>query len=387
MQFIGQNNIKLKSFAFKEELEDRLEVDVSTVELEGFDLFIGDNAQGKTRLFRTLQFVAELLRGSRRRIATTFVAKFTFDIQLRDKLEKVSYEINVFPTAEGNDYSEKIIKENGILFSTTEKILINEENNKNIDNFFIPPNIPSVAAIDDPRFKTIKIIRDFFHRILFIGPHRGQLMEFDANPANALILNPDGANLATVLSYWNKKHKPIYQDLINDLKRCFPIIEEVKFVPQTLSPGVKAEFLAINEKDINKDILQVQWSEGIWRTLCLLCLPKTQFEFGDKVLPPSMICIDEIENSLDFKTLGFVTKYLKDYSDQIQIIMSSHSPIMSEFIHPKNWQIVKRRGAKIQISKPTLVEPNLDEQLSFFREKYWDFYTKHVSSSDLYEPK
>jgi len=387
MQLIGQNSIRLKSFSFKEELDGQIEVDISNVDLEGFDLFIGDNAQGKTRLFRTLQFVTGLLRGNRRRISTIFVAKFTFNIQLKEQIEKVSYQIKVFPTNEGNDYSEKITKVDGVLFSTEEKILINEENNQNIDNFFIPLNIPSVAAIDDARFPTIRLIREFFQRILFIGPHRGQMVEIEGNPTNALILNPDGANLASVLSYWSKKHKPIYQDLINDLKRCFPIIEEVKFVPQVLSPGVKTEFLAIHEKDISKDILQVNWSEGIWRTLCLLCLPKTQFEYGDKVYPPSMIWIDEIENSLDFKTLKFITSYFKDYSDQIQIVMSSHSPIMSEFIHPKNWQIVRRHGAKIKISKPTLVEKNLDEQLSFFREKYWDFYTKHVSSSDLYEPK
>ncbi len=389
MQPIIQSNLKLKSFSFKEELDSQLELEISDVELGGFDLFIGDNAQGKTRLFRMLQFTTELVRGSRRRISSNFFAKFTFIIQLDDKKsEEVGYEIKILPTTEGNDYWEKITKGKSILFSKEEKILINEDTNKNIDNFFLPPNIPSISAIDDPRFKTLKLIREFFYRVLFMSSHRGQqFMELDSKPANALILNSEGTNLVSVLSDWSKKKQPIYQDLINDFKRCFPIIEEVKFVPQVVSPQIKTELLAIHEKDISKDILQGNWSEGVWRALCLLCLPKTQFEFGDKVYSPSMICIDEIENSFDFKTLGFITNYFKDYSDQIQVIMSSHSPIMSEFIHPKNWQIVKRHGAKIKISKPIIVEANLDEQLSLFREKYWDFYTKHVSSSSLYEPK
>ncbi len=142
----------------------------------------------------------------------------------------------------------------------------------------------------------------------------------------------------------------------------------------------------MREKEVKKDIALEEWSNGFSRMLSLLVLPKTQFEFNKKMHKPSLICIDEIENGLDFKTLKYIIDYIKDYIDDIQFILTSHSPSISEFIHPRNWQVVKRSGSNIKVTKPIIVEKDFDEKLEYFKQQYWDFYVKHVSESENYEP-
>ena len=380
----SSSRIRLKSFSFLEKENDETRLDISNVNLDNFDLFIGDNAQGKTRIFHMLRFIKDLLTQNRK-INSIFYGKFVFDIEANNKNEQTIYEINITPNNETNNYSEKITKGKKILLSTMgEKCLLNEKTNEPINNFFLPNNLPAISAINDPRFETIKFIREFFLRLLFIDAKKNNRIHIQPN---ASVINPEGTNLASVLLNWKNNNLDIFQEVINDFKRCFPVIDNIKFAANQLPSMPQAELLALREKEINKDIPQLEWSEGMWRTLCILILPKTLFNLQGNIYPPSLIFIDEVENGLDFKTLGFIVRYLEDYRHEMQIIISSHSPSISEYIHPKNWQIVKRKGLKIQISKPQQVESDLEEQLDIFRQKYWDFYTKHINNSQLYEPK
>ncbi|MFN7096066.1 MAG: AAA family ATPase [Gammaproteobacteria bacterium] len=382
------NDMKLFSFSFQEEQPNgSIEVEYSPVVLNGFNLFIGDNAQGKTRLFNTFQFIKSLLTLNRKQISTAFTANFEFHLENDDSLSKINYELKITSSNEGNNYLEKILKDGNLILSTIDKKAFNEKTKRYLDNFFIPKNIPAIASIDDPSFITIKFIREFFLRMLFIDSKQINEVMLDKN---AKILNPMCTNLSSVLLNWQKDNPQSFLELVEDFKRCFSNIDDIKFVSQPVifgGVGVQADLLALHEKGLKKEIALPDWSNGMFRLLSILCLPKTQFIFNDEIFYPSIIFIDEIENGLDFKTLGFVVKYLNDYSDIMQIIMSSHSPSISEFVHPKNWQVVKRKGSKIKITKPSDVEPHLDEELELFRRKYWDFYTKHVSHSNLYEPE
>ena len=96
-----------------------------------------------------------------------------------------------------------------------------------------------------------------------------------------------------------------------------------------------------------------------------------------------LILIDEIENGLDFNRLKYIINYFKDYSDDSQIIIASHSPLVCDFVHPKNWRVVKRKGYEVSFLSPQLQE-DLDAQLDIFKHNHWDFYTKHISNSEKY---
>jgi energy-coupling factor transporter ATP-binding protein EcfA2 len=384
MRRLEQSDLRLKSFSFEERQGDEIEFEVSKIDLGNFNLFIGNNAQGKTRIFKVFDFVKNLLTGQGRQISTSFNAKFNFEI-LSSK-ESVHYTLKVTPGTEGNSYVEEISRGDLQLLSTgTKKILLNEKTNQTVDNFFVPQNLPAISAINDKQFNTIKLIREFFLRMLFINSSK--VNEVINDPAS-FSLNSLGTNLVSVLNNWSQKYPEIYEEVKEDFKRCFPFIMDVKFIKRPLLGRLGLiDLLAINEEGVSKEIEQLAWSDGMWRMLCLICLPKTQYEFDKHLYPPSLICIDEIENGLDFNTLQYITDYLRTYSENIQIIVSSHSPLMGKFIHPKDWQIVKRKGSKIRATKPSEIEQDLDEQLDLYKQEYWDFYEKHVSVSESYEPK
>jgi hypothetical protein len=48
MEALSESNILLKSFSFEEDNQGIPEVEVPDIKLDNFDLFIGNNAQGKT---------------------------------------------------------------------------------------------------------------------------------------------------------------------------------------------------------------------------------------------------------------------------------------------------------------------------------------------------
>ena len=106
---------------------------------------------------------------------------------------------------------------------------------------------------------------------------------------------------------------------------------------------------------------------------------------GESVFPPSLILIDEIENGLDFKTLKYIIKYYEEYSDDSQVIMSSHSPLVCDFVSPTKWIIVRKIGNELRFIAPHDVENDLNSQLDIFKQKHWDFYLKHISNSRLYK--
>ena len=121
--------------------------------------------------------------------------------------------------------------------------------------------------------------------------------------------------------------------------------------------------------------------------LHLLMSAKAPFVIDGKIKLPSVILIDEIENGLDFKTLKYVVNYLKDCSEDSQIIMSSHSPLVCDFVNPNDWVVARRKGSKINYLSPKYIEKNLNADLELFKFKHWEFYTKHISNSKIYRVK
>lgn len=386
MNMSENRQIKLKSFSFQESVKEQCIFNCDSVNLENFNLVIGDNAQGKTRLFRFFQTIQNLILG-RCQLTSTINAEFIFSLGSVKSTEEIIYRLNINPHNFEGEYFEKITSGHKNYLCTENgepRILLDEKTNKNIENFFIPKNTLAISALDADSFLTIRSIKEFFCRMLFIDADRTNKINVDVK-ANSL--NSSCENLSSVILNWKKDKPEIYRELINDFKRCFPEIKEIDFEPLFLPNGRSAELLALTEKNIENVVTLPLWSSGMWRLFCLISLPKTQFSFNNVIYPPSLIFIDEVENGLDFKSLKFVIEYLKDYSAEMQIVLSSHSPLISEFIHPKNWHVIKRKGVNVRVSNPQNVEVDLDDKLTLFKQRYWEFYTKHICNSTDYEPE
>jgi len=371
----------LKSIKIQEKREELVQIDIGKVPLGDFNLLISDNAQGKTRLFNTINFMTSLAYNEAKTLDTDFNSEWIFEIKNGSLTESVKYDVKVQGVNGKNSYYEKIVRHNKLIFSSREKTLFNETKKKKITNYYIPENTPAIVSINEKDFVTIKLIRDFFQRIIYVSSSKRREIHIDPQ---SIIPNIIGTNLASVLNNWNEKFPNIYREVVNEFMRRYPYIRDVYLTDQQTLEGLKTKFLTFNEMDVAQPITQPQWSDGLFRMLFLIMTTKVPFVENDKIYSPSFIIVDEIENGLDFHSLKYIIDYFKEYSDEIQITLSSHSPLVCELIHPIHWIIVKRRGVKIDFVSPNRVERNLEEELDLFKHKHWDFYSKHISNSNLY---
>lgn len=379
-----KDELKLRSIEIEELNESGVEWHVPKFNVEDFNLFIGDNAQGKSRTLRILNFVTSLFTGSARQIGTAFNASFSFSRGQLSQIETITYELRIKPSTEGNLFEEKLSSANQVYLSTLDKVVFDEKANTKVTNFFVPKNSIALAAVNDDRFDTIASVREFFQRVVLIEAGKATGLIIDEN---ALRINSQGTNLSSVLRNWQAKYPEVLNEIQNELKNCFSIVSNMNFQEAPLQGGLKAPVLSIQEKGLSKAIPQTEFSDGVFQTLLIISAANTPFVLRNRKLPPSLICIDEIENGLDYKTLRFVTEFLKDCSDDSQIMMTSHTPLIANFVHPQHWKVVKRSGPKVKFIAPLEVEKELDLQLKDYQNTYWEFYVKHISNSPLYRVK
>ena len=113
--------IKLKSFQWMELRDKQVETKLKSLSIDDFNLLISDNAQGKTRLFRTLNFFSSLFKDKPQIIKTDFSGKFNFEIVNSKEVEKVVYEIKIMPENGKNNFNETVTRNNQVLFSSKKK--------------------------------------------------------------------------------------------------------------------------------------------------------------------------------------------------------------------------------------------------------------------------
>lgn len=374
------NNLRLTSLSFSEEIDKIPELNYPNIKFGNFDLWISDNAQGKTRAIRSFAFICDLVSGKRRIIKSHFKAKFSFEIQSTRKIEKITYEIEILPKAGENFFIEKIMRDKNTILSP--KLLFDELKNEPIETFFLPPNILAVTTLTNKNFKTISLVRGFFKTAVFINAGKVNIMHPDPN---ARKVNPEGTNLADFMINLKQDDPNFFNEINLNFKECFTGIKSLTVKKMHLvMGGPKINILFFKEKGVAKPIGQNDWADGMYRLLWLLSSTKTRFDHENKILIPSIIFIDEIENGLDYKTLKFITNYLRNYSRDIQIVMTTHSPLISDFIELENWKIFKRKGPLVKVFQPTNVEKNLEAMRKDVKYKNYELYIRHISKSPLY---
>jgi len=384
-----QQRLILNSLSVNEKLGSKPLPSYPEVKFGNFNLFIGDNAQGKSRLLHTLKFIGSLFSGYQTRpITSNFKGEFFFQLfnKTGKKQSDIKYKLEIKPGLKGNTYSEAVTRDERVILSTKEKLLTNEKTGKVIPNIFLPDNLPALLAISGKEYFTISMIKNFFQRMLFVDADKGRKIDYQSNTK---IVDSQGSNLVVVLNNFYSKNRPVFNEISNEFKKCFDVIKDISFKADIFrevgtSREKKFIVLAISERGIKEKILQSDWSDGMYRILHLLTLPKIILDIENTNYPPSCIFVDEFENGLDYKRLQFIVDYLKEHSNDMQIVLTSHSPMVRDFIPLEYWRIFKRKGSKIKVSLPKEVEKDLDKQLDLFKYKNDEFYRRHIANSKLY---
>jgi hypothetical protein len=373
----------LAGIEFREWMGNRLNWHVKCDNLGYFNLLIGDNAQGKTRLFNFMRFVRDIDFGFRPISPSLKVDAHFLFTDNRDSV-KYSLILKMGPDGIKPIFNEIITRNDKTLFSSEGRTLLDENKDDVIKDFFIPNNLSVLSSLNGKEeFKTIGQVCSFFGRMIFLEENRFSSTNL-ALSGNSIVINYAGSNTSDVLANWRKNgySRQAYENVMEEFRKSFELVESVDVKPRQL-PGLAApvNLAAIREPNNPNEILQNDWSDGMLRVLCLLALPATRFPQaqGDP-LSPSLVFIDEIENGLDFKTLRRLIDYYREHSNITQSLIISHSPLVCNMVSPRNWKVAKRDGAKVVFVQPDEKERDLEGERQDLLIDNWEFYRRNVAT-------
>ncbi len=148
------------------------------------------------------------------------------------------------------------------------------------------------------------------------------VMDADLPPTR---LSSNGDNLTNVLYYLQNQpeYREHYEEYLLTLQHAFPSFEDLVF-PADLGQG--KTILAWRDREFPKRAITANLlSDGTLRFMCLLA---ALYDPN----PPSLLCIDEPENGLHPQLLRLLASVLKETSERMQIIISTHSPDLISFM-------------------------------------------------------
>jgi len=386
---MGEIKIRLKKLFFKEMALGQLDIEIRESEFSNFNLLMGDNAQGKTGIINKIRFLRDIHKGLRAGVKPGGKIEFDllFDVEGSEDTIRYKFDISLMPDGVTPNFSEEIYRNSNKLFSRRENIFIDEGQNASVANFFLPTHVPAITSINVQNFVTINALKSFFDRILLLEANRldSRNIEIGQSP---MFLGDQGRNAASVLDQWKKSQPSLYKEVVSEFQEVFSFVAEnsivIKIQP-IQGTNISAPLLFYKEKENGKEIVQADWSDGMLRTICLIMLPLTRFVTGPNAfLRPSLLLVDEIENGLDFNALGHLMNFYEGFSSQIQMIITSHSPTVCNFVSPEKWRIVRRKGSTIQSFSPGIIEKDLDAERKKLLKDNWEFYRRHIAKSKLY---
>ncbi len=148
-------------------------------------------------------------------------------------------------------------------------------------------------------------------------------------PKKELTLEENGSNLTNVmLTLFSKK-----EESVEKIRRILSIIlnNEIKIKTDITDDG--RSYIKIFEHNLE---LQPSMSpEGVWKILAILVAIESE---------PSLIAIDELENSLHPEAIEYIVRELKEC--KATVIVTTHSPAVVDIIEPEDLILVEKDREK-----------------------------------------
>ncbi len=194
-------------------------------------------------------------------------------------------------------------------------------------------------------------LQDFWDRAVFLrlSPNRLSLGSPARRRSFEPLLDEEGQNLPALL---NELDKDQTTDLILAIRRILPDIREVEVSQQTTGRDERV-FYSLKERmpcrgRAGRYQLPVPaWmlSEGTRRITAILALLQRN-------PPPSLLCIEEIENGLDPWTVIAVLEQLQSAADRgVQVIVTTHSPWLLDSVRVQDILEVTRSEGETKYSR------------------------------------
>lgn len=342
------------------------------ISLEPFQVIIGRNGSGKSTLLEALQWLDRTLRQDARAACDRYFGIHDL-INVRSRADVPYFEIRldwedltatgprtltyVVRVEQGSDSSTPLIAEES-LYTTTKgtkgkRFLIKTEGSRRPGHEpgvrVIYPEQPALRShFDEPDRLALgrggmraraqghhsgpfELLQDFWERAVFLRLSPNRLVAGSAAKRRSFepLLDEEGQNLPALLVELNKGQ---LEALTSDVGNAIQGIEGVilrkgKSADQQINYALKERMPYVGRAGTSAFTLP-SWmlSEGTRRITAIYALLARR-------PPASLLCIEEVENGLDFETVLKVMSKLKAGADRgTQVLLTTHSPWLLDHV-------------------------------------------------------
>lgn len=299
------------------------------LELDNFNVLIGPNASGKSNLLDCLAFISEI---AQRALNESLTGRGGYErVVFGGKKENIELSIDFICDNEASRYfisiSEKGIDEERLsigdvveldrhLNEIKKRLDTGEFENVNVGIwiaaicYYSPQNKEYLSSWRSYNFITSEMRKTY-------------------SAKRKLVLDKNGGNLAQVLLSLHNERPKTFDKIEDMLKQAIPQIDEL-LTPLTEGGDT---YVAIREKGFDSPFDYFQVSDGTLRLLAYI----TAITANE----PKLICFEEPENFIHPRLFELLVEILKR-SDK-QIILSTHSPYLVDWVEPGDVIIVEKR--------------------------------------------
>ncbi|MCC7495803.1 MAG: AAA family ATPase [Fimbriimonadaceae bacterium] len=209
-----------------------------------------------------------------------------------------------------------------------------------------PPPDRSVLAVQEIRYRHrhLSLLADYLrairlYRTWTMGREAPARRAQDAS-GQADYLEPDGANLALLLRDF-ELHSGLANRITTELRRLSPTVDRYSVV------GIHGQLmLYLQEAGLSKAVSALRLSDGMLRYLCLLAILLHP-------TPPPLVVLEEPELGLHPDLHGRIGELLVEASEQMQLIVTTHSPGVLAALRPEHVMVCERADHGTQVKRLT----------------------------------
>ncbi|MFV0166619.1 hypothetical protein [Empedobacter falsenii] len=370
----------LKRFSYIEFEKDQFKKWVlEPFELNNINLFVGDNASGKSR---TLKYIFQLSK-----------------ILLSNRFSLISgrYDVILFDESDNKTYDFKISFKDGIIENEVLKVddtlllnrnfdgtgeIYNDVIDKNID-FKLPPNELISTRRDEFQYPFLEKLFNWASNVRHFRfskeEEKNRLILIESNRSISSGFNH--SNIANQAIEVFRNGRATFKDIFTD-----KIIRDFNSIGYSISDinvgalhsimidspiANKVVGLRVIEADRNALTDQNEMSDGMFRALSLII----HYNYYQLTNMPLTVLVDDIGEGLDYNRSTNLIKLLieKSIGSKIQLIMSSNDKFVLNNTDLKFWQIVNRKSNIVSIFNYSNNKEKFDK-FKFFGLNNFDFY-------------
>lgn len=345
-----------------------------TVEFRPFNVLIGPNNSGKTNILHCLNFLAECMK--KREIFETFgtqgFASFVWGGQENLRIEvqmtavlnssQLTYGLSVAGPPHRTPF---VVKEEAVLREATKAkslleikegkgFYLDEHSHQKVSFNPEPTQCALSVLVEREKTPTLISLREWLSQWAFYHFDPAQMREYWLSQEE-FRLEPDGRNLAQVLHSLQSSYPEKFRLIEETFQSSF---EEVEQITTPIRRDAPKTTISIKEKPFDKPFPSWVLSDGELKTLAMLASLYSP-------TPPPLMALEEPENFIHPHLLEFVVDLLKSASDRMQILLTTHSPLMVDLLSPEDLIKIANDADPDQIAKRC---PSFQKLIKFVRD-------------------